>query len=98
MKTRIVLTLVVSALAGCGGGSDENTILAAFYPLAFAAQRIGGEGVDVRNLTPPGVEPHDLELSGKDVRAIASASKRLGFSVEAHEVVLRGECGDCRTG
>ena len=30
--------------------------------------------------------------------AIASASKRLGFSVEAHEVVLRGECGDCRTG
>jgi Fur family ferric uptake transcriptional regulator len=30
--------------------------------------------------------------------AIARASKRLGFSVEAHEVVLRGECGDCRTG
>jgi Fur family transcriptional regulator, ferric uptake regulator len=30
--------------------------------------------------------------------AIASASKRLGFSVDAHEVVLRGECGDCRTG
>lgn len=30
--------------------------------------------------------------------AIATASKRLGFSVDAHEVVLRGECGDCRTG
>lgn len=73
MKTRIVLTLVVSALAGCGGGSDENTILAAFYPLAFAAQQIGGEGVAVRNLTPPGVEPHDLELSGRDVRTIADA-------------------------
>ena len=29
--------------------------------------------------------------------AIESASKRLGFSVDAHEVVLRGECGDCRT-
>jgi Fur family ferric uptake transcriptional regulator len=28
--------------------------------------------------------------------AIANASKRLGFSVDAHEVVLRGECGDCR--
>ena len=73
MKTRIVLTLVMCALAGCGGGSDENTILAAFYPLAFAAQQIGGEGLTVRNLTPPGVEPHDLELSGKDVRTIADA-------------------------
>jgi Fur family ferric uptake transcriptional regulator len=29
-------------------------------------------------------------------RAIASASGRLGYSVDAHEVVLRGECGDCR--
>lgn len=29
--------------------------------------------------------------------AIARASKRLGYSVDAHEVVLRGECGDCRT-
>ena len=29
--------------------------------------------------------------------AIARASKRLGYDVDAHEVVLRGECGDCRT-
>jgi len=28
--------------------------------------------------------------------AIARASRRLGYSVDAHEVVLRGECGDCR--
>ena len=29
--------------------------------------------------------------------AIESASKRLRFSVDEHEVVLRGACGDCRT-
>ena len=73
MKTRIVLTLVVAWLAGCGSGSDGNAVVAAFYPLAFAAEQIGGENLDVRNLTPPGVEPHDLELSGKDVRTIADA-------------------------
>ena len=28
--------------------------------------------------------------------AIARASTRLGYNVDAHEVVLRGECGDCR--
>jgi Fur family transcriptional regulator, ferric uptake regulator len=29
-------------------------------------------------------------------RAIELASSRLGYAVEGHEVVLRGECGDCR--
>lgn len=76
VKTRTVLTLALAlAAAGCGGGpsSTERTVVASFYPLAFAAEQIGGAGVDVRNLTPPGVEPHDLELSGSDVRTIADA-------------------------
>ena len=42
-------------------------MVAAFYPLAWAAERVGGDTVDVRNLTPPGTEPHDLELSARDV-------------------------------
>ncbi len=77
MKTRIVLTLIAAAaLAGCGGSSgssDGTTVVAAFYPLAFAAEQIGGAEVSVTNLTPPGVEPHDLELSGSDIRTIADA-------------------------
>lgn len=76
MKTRIVLTFIAFAvLAGCGGGSSSEgrTVVAAFYPLAFAAQQIGGDGISVRNLTRPGVEPHDLELSAGDVRTIADA-------------------------
>jgi zinc transport system substrate-binding protein len=69
-------------LAGCGGsdsGSSDRTIVAAFYPLAFAAEQIGGRELKVRNLTPPGVEPHDLELSGGDVRTIADADLVLYF-------------------
>jgi zinc transport system substrate-binding protein len=76
MKTRIVLTLIAAAtLAGCGGssGAEGTSVVAAFYPLAFAAQQIGGYGIHVHNLTPPGVEPHDLELSGSDIRTIADA-------------------------
>ena len=76
MKTRTVLTLIlVAALAGCGGDSDSNerTVVAAFYPLAFGAEQIGDAGIEVRNLTPPGVEPHDLELSGGDIRTVADA-------------------------
>ena len=76
MKTRIVLTLIAAAaLAGCGGDSSSSgdTVVAAFYPLAFAAEQIGGDEVTVENLTPPGVEPHDLELSAGDIQTIGSA-------------------------
>ncbi len=48
-------------------------VVAAFYPLAEAAERVGGEAVSVTNLTPPGVEPHDLELTPEDLVAIAEA-------------------------
>jgi len=34
---------------------------------------VGGDLVDVRNLTPPGVEPHDLELAPDDLEAVLSA-------------------------
>src|SRR4051812_42786704 len=78
VQTRIVLTLIIAAtLAGCGGsdssssGSEGTNVVAAFYPLAFAAHEVGGPGVRVTNLTPPGVEPHDLELSAGDIQTIA---------------------------
>ena len=81
MIPRIVLTLIVTlALTGCGGDdsagdlAQQDTVVAAFYPLAYAAQQIGGDSVTVRNLTPPGVEPHDLELSGGEVREIRDAA------------------------
>jgi zinc transport system substrate-binding protein len=80
MKFILILTLAlaVAGLAvGCRGGDDESstreTVVASFYPLAFAAEQVGGEAVSVENLTPPGAEPHDLEVSPSDVSKIKSA-------------------------
>jgi zinc transport system substrate-binding protein len=78
MKTILVFCLGIALLsAGCGNNSSsssaEKNVVAAFYPLAFAAERIGGHGVEVTNLTPPGVEPHDLEAKPSDVQKIDSA-------------------------
>jgi zinc transport system substrate-binding protein len=75
---RVVLILVaaLALLAGCGedGPADDRiSVAAAFYPLAYAAEEIGGDRVTVRNLTPPGTEPHDVELSAQDVERIRSA-------------------------
>jgi len=47
--------------------------VASFYPLAFAAEQVGGPGLNVENLTPPGAEPHDLELSPIDAAALRDA-------------------------
>ena len=74
-----VLTTVLGAvllLAGCGGSGASDggeTVVAAFYPLAFASEQVAGPGVHVVDLTRAGEEPHDLELSPRDVARIHEA-------------------------
>ena len=68
-----VLGAACSSSNDSAAGGDSISVVAAFYPVATAAEAIGGDCVDVENLTPPGVEPHDLELTPDDVEAIASA-------------------------
>ena len=76
MQTRIILffagIVAATLLPGCGGGGSGDDVIASFYPLAFAAEQVGG-GAPVENLTPVGAEPHDLELSPGDVRQLVDA-------------------------
>ena len=70
--------MAATAVAGCGasGGSGEpsgRSVVAAFYPLAYAAERVGGPDVQVKNLTPPGAEPHDFELAPRTVAEVGQA-------------------------
>src|SRR2546423_4981272 len=74
MISRIVLILMVVTLAACGSGATgKNTVVAAFYPLAYATERLSPSAT-VENLTPPGAEPHDLELTPRAVARIERAS------------------------
>ena len=68
-----MLFAVALVATGCAKSSStsEFTVVTAFYPLAYAAEQVSG--AKVVNLTPAGVEPHDLELSAADVEAIAAA-------------------------
>lgn len=66
------------ALAGCGGSaadgaSSRRDVVAAFYPLQYAVEQIGGDHVKVTGLTKPGVEPHDIELTARAVARVATA-------------------------
>jgi zinc transport system substrate-binding protein len=55
------------------GSSAQPSVVASFYPLAEAVRRVGGPAVSVTDLTPPGVEPHDLELTPDQIEAIDTA-------------------------
>ena len=107
---RIVLaSACVLLLAACGSGSRGDTagkrsVVAAFYPLAWAAEQVGGSTVDVRDLTPPGAEPHDVELTPRDVERIQKADVVLylshGFQPAVEHAVdgARGEVVDVLAG
>ncbi len=78
------IVLLVAGGAACSGtteasGSPKLKVVTAFYPIELAARRVGGEFVDVSNLTPPGGEPHDLELKPSDVASIRRADLVLYF-------------------
>ncbi|MET9500639.1 metal ABC transporter substrate-binding protein [Streptomyces sp. NPDC006622] len=51
--------------SAAAGGSGRFDVVASFYPMAFLAERIGGDHVKVTSLTEPGQEPHDLEISAQ---------------------------------
>lgn len=65
------------ALSGCGSTpasarvDGRLTVVASFYPLQLAVEQIGGDHVTVSGLTRPGAEPHDVELTPRQVGRVA---------------------------
>lgn len=107
LRLPVRLTVALGAatlLAACGGSAtpaDESpsgppTIVAAFYPLAYAAEQVAGPDATIINLTPPGAEAHDLELTPQQVAQIADADLVLyipGFQPAVDEAVEQ-QAGD----
>ena len=98
MLTAGLAAMLAVAVTGCNSSSSSADdipvrIVAAFYPLQFIAERVGGDKVEVTNLAPPGAEPHDLELSPAQVASIAEADLVLylnGFQPAVDEAVAQG--------
>ena len=81
----LALTVAAAAVAGCGNDgaaqSGRPQVVASSYPFGFVVERVGGDVIDVQNLTAPGQEPHDLELS----------PRQLADLIEADMVVYLGD-------
>ncbi|MFH9428569.1 metal ABC transporter substrate-binding protein [Streptomyces sp. NPDC017615] len=71
-----VTALGLSTLSACSGSGaaagspGKFAVVASFYPMAFLAERIGGDHVHVSTLTSPGQEPHDLEISPRQIAGL----------------------------
>jgi zinc transport system substrate-binding protein len=87
MKSRLLLPLLSTpgallaggGLTGCAAFSDDPAggdgvqVAAAFYPLQYVAERVTGDLATAENLTQPGAEPHDMELTIGQTAAVAEA-------------------------
>lgn len=63
-----------ASVPGAAGGGAPLKVMASFYPLQYVTEQVGGDKVQVESLTPPGTEPHDLELSPASVASLESAA------------------------
>jgi zinc transport system substrate-binding protein len=72
--------------------SGRLTIVAAFYPLQFVAEHVAGDQATVAGLTQPGAEPHDLELTPRQLASLTTASLVIyqkGFQAAVDEAVVQ---------
>ncbi|MEX2587670.1 MAG: metal ABC transporter substrate-binding protein [Actinomycetota bacterium] len=68
--------LFVAVAGACSGDRGEPPapqVVAAFYPLQYVAENVAGDDAEVTGITPPGAEPHNLELSARQRSLIAEA-------------------------
>lgn len=97
----LCLLAAVSALtvSACGVGpasrsGNDPLVVASAYPLWFVADRIGGGALEVHDLTPSGAEPHDVELSPRQVALLEDADLLLyvggGFQPAVEDAAMSG--------
>ncbi|WP_201294807.1 metal ABC transporter substrate-binding protein [Nocardiopsis sp. FR4] len=74
--------MTITACQSGGEGADDSgvspaetdlTVVTGVYPLEWLAREVGGERVSVTQLTEPGTEPHDLELTGRQVAEVSES-------------------------
>lgn len=69
----LLATLLLFAACSPPGAAGRDDVVASFYPLQWVAERVLGPETPVANLTAPGVEPHDLELTVRQAATISQA-------------------------
>lgn len=94
----VASAVLAAALTGCRTSEPTNpneiAVAVGFYPLQYLVEELGGDRVRVVNLTRPGAEPHDLELTAREVITIAKSRTVFylkGFQPAVDEAVIASQ-------
>jgi zinc transport system substrate-binding protein len=95
----VALGCTVLLAAACGTAGEPSStqpgqlkVVTAFYPLQFVAERVAGQHGAVSSLTQPGAEPHDVELTPRQVASVTDADAVVyikGFQPAVDEAVAQ---------
>ena len=62
-----------------GGAAGALPVAVSFYPIQYLTEAIGGDHVSVTSLTPADQEPHDYDLSGKEVTSTLEGASLVAY-------------------
>lgn len=91
-----LVVVLALGLAGCSTAGPRHSpgapldVVAGAYPYAWVAEQVGGPDARVTDLTRAGVEPHDIELTARQVAALVLADAVLvspGFQTALDDAV-----------
>jgi len=73
--------------------SDKLKVAASFYPLAHFAEQVGGEKAEIIKIIPGNADPHEYELTAKDMIKIQTARVFIfnGAGLEPWAERIRGD-------
>lgn len=78
MKNIFIIIIILLSIFACGYNDNKNTfgklqIYTSIYPIYDFTKKIGGEKITVYNMTKAGAEPHDFEITSKDMANLSKA-------------------------
>ncbi len=95
----VALGCTLLLTAACGTAAEPSAaqpgqlrVVTSFYPLQFVAERVAGRHGAVSSLTQPGAEPHDVELTPRQVASVSDADAVVyikGFQPAVDEAVAQ---------
>ena len=78
MKNIFLIIFILISIFACSNNDNKNTpgkltIYTSIYPIYDFTKKIGGEKITVYNMTKAGAEPHDFEITSKDMANLSKA-------------------------
>lgn len=96
----VALPLAACSTGGTTAQDGGLEVIASIYPLTYVVERVttgdAGPGASVTSLTEPGADPHDLELTPRQVGSLGQADLVVynAGMVAAVDEAIAGQAGD----